>query len=165
MDITTRVEVTPYERFRVKVKIPPPGTNACWEWIGGTTSGYGRFWLKGRFIPAHRFLASIPPDMLACHKCDNRRCVRPSHIFAGTPLDNTRDCIAKGRFRPHNGVEAAAKVRRVLTDQEVIEIRRLKNCGQLRNGDQRRLASKYGVGPHTISWAINRKTYRHVTWA
>ncbi len=153
---------TPHERFWPKVNVPTYGTDACWEWNAAKSSdGYGMFWLSGRFIPAHRFLVHIPSDKFACHHCDNPSCVRPSHIFAGTALDNTRDCISKGRLRPENGLAAAIKVRRSLTDDQVREIRRLAKPAA-NDGARRRLARQFGVGPHVICWVVNRQKYRHV---
>lgn len=85
----------------------------CWEWTGLVDQGgYGRLSLreKGRVRSecAHRLAwrlayGPIPDGLCVCHRCDNRRCVRIDHLFLGTPKDNTRDMIQKGRkaeYRP-----------------------------------------------------------------
>lgn len=80
--------------------------SACWTWKfdhGGRR--YPGFVINGKVHGAHRaawVLASglpIPAGLMVCHKCDNMRCVRPSHLFLGTQLDNVRDMISKGRAR------------------------------------------------------------------
>lgn len=81
-------------------------SEGCWEWKGGRgLRGYGKFWLNPRTLPAHRFsweLANgpIPDGLFVCHHCDNPPCVRPDHLFLGTPKDNQQDAIAKGRSVP-----------------------------------------------------------------
>lgn len=86
-------------------------TGECWEWRGAIAkSGYGHI-NRGRrgegVIRCHRLsweLAnqrSIPDGLYVLHKCDNPKCVRPDHLFLGTPTDNMRDMAAKGRWRNH----------------------------------------------------------------
>lgn len=75
----------------------------CWTWKGNIDSkGYGRVHCNGKRQRAHRVsyelsIGEIPSGMLICHHCDNRKCVRPDHLFVGTASDNSLDCTKKGR--------------------------------------------------------------------
>lgn len=80
----------------------------CWQWIGGHTSnGYGKFSLFGKSSTAHRaswFLhTGQVPELFVCHRCDNKSCVNPSHLFIGDHVINMRDMAVKGRDKHRAG--------------------------------------------------------------
>jgi hypothetical protein len=80
--------------------------DGCWLWKGQIgTPGYGTLSVShNRKRSAHRVswelhYGTVPDGMCVLHRCDNRPCVRPDHLFVGTLLDNNVDCIKKGRWR------------------------------------------------------------------
>jgi hypothetical protein len=81
-------------------------TDDCWLWVGSRAGGgYGRIRVNGKHVPAHRVSWSLqhgipfPEHLDACHHCDNPLCVRPDHIFPGTPSENAIDARDKGRLK------------------------------------------------------------------
>jgi hypothetical protein len=96
--------MTPIERFLDKVEMIPE--HPCWEWIGTIGNhGYGEITINYNFYLAHRLswklhFSEIPKGLYVCHKCDNKTCVNPNHLFLGTDRDNMLDKCRKGRH--HN---------------------------------------------------------------
>ena len=77
----------------------------CWEWQGSLfNSGYGHFICHCKSYRAHRvsyflYNGTLSKDLFICHKCDNRKCVNPKHLFQGTSQENCQDMIKKGRLK------------------------------------------------------------------
>ena len=138
--------------------------NFCWEWKGAIDAyGYGVLSYNGKTLKAHRASYEIhyaePLNELHClHKCDNRKCVNPLHLFPGTNLDNVRDKVKKGRcyVRNQKGENNGASK---LSDTQVLKIRELYKSGKYTT---LKLGEMYNVNRSTISYVINNKTYKHL---
>lgn len=145
--------------------------NGCWEWTGARNwGGYGKYNGSTGTRGAHRVMwedvyGSIPPGMYVCHSCDNRGCVRPDHLFLGTPKDNSQDRNQKGRqasgnrngayTKPEARVKGESHGRHKLTAQQVLDIRI-----QLSNGASPTiLAREHGVAATSIRLIGNRKNW------
>ena len=93
------------KRFWDKVEIGEPSD--CWPWIGGVTNGYGAIKLNGQLTGAHRvaFILAYGQDALPAtldvrHKCDNKRCVNPSHLEVGCHQENMADYYLRQKNDP-----------------------------------------------------------------
>lgn len=132
-----------------------------WMWIGCIRGKYGQIWYKGKFISVHRlvyelFVGPISEGMFVCHKNDIPLDVTPSNLFLGTPRDNMRDMIEKGRKVIVRGDKSGASK---LKSDEVREIRILY---QTEKYSYRTLGRMFGVTKATIQKIITNQTWRHV---
>jgi len=147
------------DRFWEKVECKKK--DDCWEWQANQASGYGKFFDKGHGYLAHRYswiihFGKIPNGMYVLHKCDNKLCVNPNHLFLGTSQDNTQDMIRKNR---HNYLKGSELPQAKLNEKDVMKIRQLYNSGIY---NQPQLAEKYNVDQSMISYIVNRKYWKHI---
>ena len=135
-------------------------SEGCWKWVGTPgRRGYGQVGLNYKVLTPHRVAykltrGPIPEDLEVCHTCDNRWCVRPDHLFAGTKKDNMQDASRKGRLACGERVHCSK-----LSGLAVLEIRHRYAAEQIR---QRDLAAEYGVSQMTISGIVRRKIWKHL---
>lgn len=97
------------QRFWGKVRVTEP--DECWEWTASFfRHGYGNFNVgrkengKADNRSSHRVAyemahGPIPSGLWVLHRCDNKKCCNPRHLFLGTAQDNSDDKMAKGRHK------------------------------------------------------------------
>jgi hypothetical protein len=133
-------------------------TNYCWIWRGyRNKGGYG----SNGIILTHRKMwkityGEIPPKMFVLHRCDNRSCVNPKHLFLGTQVDNMKDMVEKGRStkgRSHKASNCKLK------EKDIIEIKLLYSKGHT----QQEISVLYSVSQTNISRIIIGKTWKHIS--
>ena len=122
----------------------------CWNWVGRVTSSrlaYGVIGVAGKEYVVHRVVYAFanpgsielraPKDLslkkFVLHKCDNRLCCNPKHLFLGNYDDNNKDAMRKGR-------------KGSLTEDSVSTIRYL---GSL-NLSSQEIAVAFGINKETV---------------
>ena len=124
----------------------------CWNWLGSINrSGYPAIWPNGKLTLMHRVIykivhGGIGDGLCVCHRCDNRKCVNPEHLFLGTRFENAVDAAKKNRLK-HK-----------LTLDDVSEIRRLRWEGF----KHRELAEKFSISRQHVYAICSRKKRKHV---
>lgn len=145
----------PLKRFNERY-IPEP-MSGCWLWEGFINDhGYGELSVNGHAMRAHIFSywvfkGRVPKGKCVLHDCDVRCCVNPNHLHLGTRPQNSKEALARNRFRrgENHGMPTLTEVqvRAIRADQRV----------------QRTIAADYGVNQMTVSNIKRRTTWGHVT--
>lgn len=141
--------------------------------------GYGVVRINTEYLRAHRvsfewaFGPIHDPHAYVLHHCDNRACVRPSHLFLGTQRDNMRDMVRKGRHgwqvcpermgcayhQPASVPRGERHKNARMSDGVIREIRALRESGW----SQQAIADHFHVGQTTISRVLLRRAWAHVS--
>lgn len=148
---------SPEERFWFHVNkdgpVPAhrPEIGPCWVWTGSVdANGRGRFGWRGRNATTSRIAwlleHGVMPALFVCHHCDNRACVRASHMFTGTSRDNQLDMWKKGRGNSK------------LKPDQIREIRARSKRGE----PIRSLAITYGIKPCSAYKIVTGQTWRFI---
>lgn len=154
------------QRFWDKVdKLGPipkhrPELGNCWVWKAAKRNGYGAFKLgaKRKLYQAHRVSLMwhlgrpIKDGMFSCHHCDNRACVRPTHLFEGTQSDNMVDALQKGRLLVplwHSFKEGTRPPNTLLSDDTATMLVSEVFSSKGRRGAFSEIARRYGI-PHQL---------------
>ena len=134
-------------------KVDKRGKDECWNWTASTrNSGYGRIGYNGKVVSAHRLSwiihnGPIPEGKWILHKCDNKLCVNPNHLYAGTPGDNNYD-TAK-RTSPKSGRISRFSL------EDIQEIKRLYS----NRITQKIISEKFGCSRVHITHIVNEKGF------
>lgn len=141
-----------------------PEIGACWDWTGYCQNrGYGSITVGPR--PSVRYLThrfawlltngAIPEGLFVLHRCDNRRCCNPEHLFLGDTKANADDMMRKGRGRYITRPGEAHGYAK-LTEEAVRAIRRSVGVTDTE------LGRRFGVHRSTIRFVRNGATWKHL---
>lgn len=145
------------ERLWAKVEKMPSG---CWEWRGAKyRRGYGKIGVGSSKDGTRRLETTsraawivtngpIPGGLFVCHRCDNRLCCNPDHLFLGTCADNLRDMSDKCRGTKKNRKLSVDNVKEILSMSKSMS--------------QYAIAKKMGVNQYSIGRIIRGQSYRDV---
>lgn len=148
-------------------RVEKKGSKECWNWLGSTNSiGYGSFRFGGPKMTAHRIaywdsnrrISKLAPSnknlkAFVLHRCDNRLCCNPKHLFIGNYKDNIQDAIKKGRSKyAHGEKHPAAK----LSNAQALEIRKYLISGRTR----KEMQHIYAVSERIIARIANNNGYK-----
>ncbi len=111
-------------------------------------------------LPAHRvsyefFNAPIGEGMLVLHRCDNRSCVNPAHLFEGSHSDNMQDASKKGRLNIRTGKSCNLSK---LTEPDIVKIRKMARDGV----SHAQIGHQMNASTRNIDYIVSERTWRHV---
>lgn len=149
-----------WEKVNKNGPVPPhcPELGPCWIFTGYVFNGYGHIWDGGRIRQAHCISFELAGERIAdglcvLHRCDNRPCVNPGHLFSGTKKNNSEDMVGKGR-QARGTKNGQAK----MTDALVRELRVLRDSGRTLQD----LGGIFGLSKQTVSRICRREAWFHV---
>lgn len=149
------------------------GPDACWPWTHRLDQdGYGTQKRSGRQIRVHRWVLEqklgrpLGEGEVTRHTCDNPPCCNPAHLLPGTPADNVRDMVERGRTvsgdshwaRRTGGLLGEANGAARLVERQVREIRARYAAGET----QVALAAAFNTSQFNVSSIVRGATWSHI---
>ena len=127
----------------------------CWQWVAAGRY-YGVFYFERKDWSAHRFsflLANGYLPEMVLHKCDNKKCVNPEHLYAGDRRQNARDASVRNRL-----AIGAANNKTKLTEAQVLEIKSRVASGE----SMLRVSRDFPVSYQALRQIIKGVAWKHV---
>ena len=143
-------------------KVDKKGIDDCWEWKAYINpAGYGQFsnYRDNKNVTAHRVSFELTTgDVLSdldfvCHKCNNKRCVNPNHLYKGDALSNMQDTIASGNWHRPPNTKGFESPNVNITKDIALEIRSKWEDGR----SAKSLAKEYKIGRTTVGRIVNKQ--------
>lgn len=141
----------------ITINVTPGGCHECTSHMFNK-DGYPVICINKKIIGLHRYIFQqnnpgivLSPETVIMHTCDNRKCINPAHLVAGTHSDNVNDRVNKKRsaLGEHNG-------RSKLKKEDVVKIFYSKLS-------QSELAKFFGVDKKLIREIKKRRIWKSVT--
>lgn len=135
-------------------------TDSCWGWKSFINStGCGMIGAHNHLISAYRaswliHKGAIPKNLLVLHKCNNRICTNPEHLYLGTAKENARDHVnsGKGNFNKQNSKNAKLNIDKVKKIKELLKIGKT----------QQSIANLFNVSRGTIQDIHRKYSWRNI---
>lgn len=151
-----------WEYYVQSVDIKTP--DKCWEWRKSlASSGYGNWYWHKKAGGAHResfkLFYDLDPKLYVLHKCGNRRCCNPDHLYAGTQKQNVLDTKRHGKYAPPPYKKGEEVGTSKLTENQVYKIKK-----DLRDNKKslKELAKQYNVTVQCICLIKKEKNWKWV---
>jgi hypothetical protein len=164
----------------------------CWvsdyATSGSAGNNYPVMQIEYKQCKVHRIAFGLyvedPEDKCICHRCDNRACWRPDHMFKGTHKENSEDMVKKGRQNSPTGDRHGTKTKPESVCRGEIKSKIMKKTAArgkdhgltnlteehvqyirgwaLDGFSYHKIAKAFGISVTTVFNITKRKTWKHL---